>query len=1028
MENEQKKDVMKAAIIGSVIVAFILIIGTFWSGNSASSDTENAVRTVSLLYLDELAGRREQVVASAFGDYITNITNGLSIMTKDDLSSVEKLQAYQAKVKKIYGFQRFAFVADDGLIYTSMGTRTDIGVYNFDYKNLNDPVILLKNKYGNNKKLVIAMPVDNLPFEGKTLVACFMEIDINAMLEYVCMQDTGNTTFCNLYTVEGISLTNVVLGGMAGGMNIFNELMEAKFEKNYSLETMKKDFADGKKGYISFQYGNVKGTLYYVPIHGVNWYLTYFIRESVIDDQVKTISSAIIQRNLIQLVLTTVVLIIVFGMMITQQRRAAKATLDKQVSEAENRIKQQELEEQLALQEELLTQEQLKVQQDNMITALASDYRSVYYVNLNENLGTCYRTNPNFENSKGEGEKFIFSDSITEYANNYVAEEYRKGFLEFVDKENIRSALKKDSLIIYRYLTRRNGKESYEMLKIAGVKQADDDENIQINEIGMGFTDIDSEMRDSMAKNQILNDALKTAEEANSAKTVFLSNMSHEIRTPMNAIIGLDNLAMNVPDIPEKVKDYLKKIDSSAQHLLGLINDILDMSRIESGRMTVKNEEFSFSELIEQINTLFSGQCRERNISYNCQISGEVDDYYIGDSMKLKQILINILGNAVKFTDEGGRVDFLIDKTANFGGKSTFKFVVKDTGVGMDKEFLPKIFDAFSQENSGAANKYGSSGLGMAITKNIVEMMNGEISVESERGVGSTFTVTITLNDSERKSSIEDGEIEINPLTLHVLVIDDDPIACDHAKLILEKIGVSADVANSGKDALEMVKLKSARREPYNLIIVDWKMPEMDGVEVSRQIRSIIGDETAIIILTAYNWEDIADEAIKAGVDSFIAKPLFSGNLLDELKNALKKKKQLAPVTQDKADLTGRKILLAEDMIVNAEIMMEVLKMRDMEPEHAKNGKIALEMFEKSPVGYYSAILMDMRMPEMDGLEATQAIRKLDRPDAKTIPIIALTANAFDEDVQRSLQSGLNAHLTKPVNPDVLFDTLENLI
>jgi CheY-like chemotaxis protein len=284
------------------------------------------------------------------------------------------------------------------------------------------------------------------------------------------------------------------------------------------------------------------------------------------------------------------------------------------------------------------------------------------------------------------------------------------------------------------------------------------------------------------------------------------------------------------------------------------------------------------------------------------------------------------------------------------------------------------------------------------------------------------------LNDSERKSSIEDGEIEINPLTLHVLVIDDDPIACDHAKLVLEKIGVAADVANSGKDALEMVKLKSARREPYNLIIVDWKMPEMDGVEVSRQIRSIIGDETAIIILTAYNWEDIADEAIKAGVDSFIAKPLFSGNLLDEFKNALKKKKTLSTVTQEKADLTGRKILLAEDMIVNAEIMMEVLKMRDMEPEHAENGKIALEMFENSPVGYYSAILMDMRMPEMDGLEATQAIRKLDRPDAKTIPIIALTANAFDEDVQRSLQSGLNAHLSKPVNPDVLFDTLENLI
>ena len=283
------------------------------------------------------------------------------------------------------------------------------------------------------------------------------------------------------------------------------------------------------------------------------------------------------------------------------------------------------------------------------------------------------------------------------------------------------------------------------------------------------------------------------------------------------------------------------------------------------------------------------------------------------------------------------------------------------------------------------------------------------------------------MTDSDRKN-IADDDIEINPLNMNVLIIDDDPIACDHAKLVLEKIGIAAETALSGKDALEMIKVKSARREPYNLIIVDWQMPEMDGVEVARQIRSILGDETAIIILTAYNWDDISDAALSAGVDSFIAKPLFSGHLLDEFKNALKKKKALAKVTEEKADLTGKKILLAEDMIVNAEIMMEVLKMRDVEPEHAENGKIAVEMFEKSPVGYYAAILMDMRMPEMDGLEATQAIRKLNRPDAKTIPIIALTANAFDEDVQRSLQSGLNAHLSKPVNPEVLFDTLEKLI
>ena len=1026
MGDEEKNSLLKAAIVGSVIVALILILGTFLNGKSSGEDTEQAVRTVSLMYLDELAGRREQVVASAFNDYINNMTHALEFMTKEDLSSIENFQKYQVKVKHLYGFEKFAFVTNDGLIYTSMGTRNDIGVYQFDYQNMSDTTTFIKNLDSNNKKLVIAMPVDNLPFEGKYLVACFMELDMLTMSEYVCLQDSGNTTFCNIYTNTGISLTNTVLGGLAGGNNIFDALSDARFEKGYSSGELKTDFAEGRKGYVTFNYDNVKGTLYYVPIHGADWFLTYFIRESIIEDQVSSISAAIMQRSLTQSILTIIVLAVIFATMIQQMRRVSKLNLEKEISETENRVKQQELEEQLALQEELLAQEQLKVQQDNMITALAADYRSVYYVDLNDDSAICYREDDSLKDFKFAGEKFSFLAAFIEYANRYVTEEYRDDFIKFIQPQNIRKSLKKESLIAFRYLVNRDGKEVYEMLKMAGVVHGEAKEENQVHAIGVGFTDIDTEMRETLTKNEALNNALKAAEEASSAKTVFLSNMSHEIRTPMNAIIGLDNLAMNVPEVPEKVRDYLKKIDSSAQHLLGLINDILDMSRIESGRMTIKNEEFSFSELIEQINIMFSGQCQERNLKYHCRIIGEVADFYIGDVIKLKQIFINILGNAVKFTPEGGSIDFIVEKTANFSGKSNFKFTIKDTGIGMDKDFLPKIFDTFSQENAGAANKYGSSGLGMAITKNIVEMMNGKIEVESEKGVGTTFFVTITLTDSEKKVSTDD--VEINPASMNVLIIDDDPIACEHAQLVLEKTGIAAEIAYSGKDALEMIKVKSARREPYNLIVVDWQMPEMDGVEVARQIRSIIGDETTIIILTAYNWDDISEEAIKAGVDSFIAKPLFSGNLIEEFKNALKKKTLISPVTQDKADLTGKKILLAEDMIVNAEIMMEVLRMREIEPEHAENGKIALEMFEKSPVGYYAAILMDMRMPEMDGLEATQAIRKLDRADAKTIPIIALTANAFDEDVQRSLQSGLNAHLSKPVNPDVLFDTLENLI
>ena len=314
----------------------------------------------------------------------------------------------------------------------------------------------------------------------------------------------------------------------------------------------------------------------------------------------------------------------------------------------------------------------------------------------------------------------------------------------------------------------------------------------------------------------------------------------------------------------------------------------------------------------------------------------------------------------------------------------------------------------------------------MAITKSIVELMNGHIEVESEKGVGTTFTVTVTLTDSDRRDL--EGEDVIQPGEMTVLIVDDDPVACRHAQLVLEKAGIASELAGSGKQALEMIRLRHARMEPYNLVLVDLKMPEMDGVETTRQIREEIGHESAIVILTAYRWDDVLEEAVEAGVDSFLPKPLFAASVLEEFKAALKKKDIQLNRQQEKADLTGRRILLAEDVDVNAEIIRMVLQMREMEADRAENGRKAVELFAAHPAGYYDAILMDMRMPEMDGLEATRTIRAMERDDAKTIPIIALTANAFDEDVQRSMQAGLNAHLSKPVQPELLFETLESLI
>jgi len=538
-------------------------------------------------------------------------------------------------------------------------------------------------------------------------------------------------------------------------------------------------------------------------------------------------------------------------------------------------------------------------------------------------------------------------------------------------------------------------------------------------------SDVTDVLREERERNLALADALRAAEQANAAKTSFLSNMSHEIRTPMNAIIGLDNIALQSPDLSPQTRDYLEKIGDSARHLLGLINDILDMSRIESGRLTLRKEEFSFSGMLEQITTMVQSQCRDKGLSFECSIVGQVADSYIGDDMKLKQVIINILSNAIKFTDAPGQVTLTIERTAKFDNNSTLRFVIQDTGIGMDEGFLPKIFDAFTQENSSRNNKFGSTGLGMAITKNIVEMMNGTISVTSKKGVGSTFTVTVTLRDCEGRSAA--GSI-VNPREMTVLVVDDDPIACEHARIELEEVGIAAQTCTSGQEALRLIELRHAKHEPYHLVLLDWRMPEQDGVEVARRIRDDYNHETTIIILTAYNWDDILEEATRAGVDGFMSKPLFASGVLGEYEAIMKRKGIQAAGGARKAELAGRHVLMAEDVFINAEILKQLLGMRQMIVDHAENGRVALDMFASSPVGYYDAVLMDVRMPEMDGLEATAAIRALDRPDARRTPIIALTANAFDEDVQLSLQAGMTAHLSKPVEPDHLYETLEALI
>ena len=1020
-ENERNQGGVTArvAVLGGVFVVTILILSILWVGRSTRRSTEEAVHSVSNFYLHELAGRREQVLEANLQRSVSDIYGAVELLNENALSSMERLQAFQASMKKLYTVEKFAFVDTNGLIYTSLGTQTNIDEYSFDYNALAAPEISIKDLNSENKKVVIAVPVDHISFLGQSLVVCFMEIDMDVLLEGLSLHfDANGTTFCNVYYKDGSSLNDVVLSGLTSEKNLLDALQIAIFDEGFSYEQICSDFENGREGSVTFTYTNIYETLHYVPVAGTDWMMTYLIRESMISEQIGSITDGIITRSLFQSLITSLVMLGVFFIIIVQNRKAAALALEKETTEAESRVKQQELEERLKLQDQLLAKER----QNESLTIMNDMLNSgPWFMDFDEQgQMTGVTWSETFRNMLGYGSAEDFPDVLESWSDLLHKDDKERVLKEYYDTINDYTGQKVYD-VEYQLLTKDQGWRWFHAMG----KLSRRPDGTPVTYVGI-FVDITKQkkMEKALADQQeALKAALVQAEEANAAKTSFLSSMSHEIRTPMNAIIGLDSIALKDPDLPERTREHLEKIGGSAKHLLGLINDILDMSRIESGRMSVKNEEFSFREMLEQINTMINGQCQDKGLTYECHINGKVDDYYIGDNMKLKQVIINILGNAVKFTPAPGTVSFVVEPVARFKDKATMRFIMKDTGVGMDKEYLPKIFEAFSQENENTANKYGSTGLGMAITKNIVEMMNGKIAVESEKGVGSTFTVTVTLKISEKKSE----DFELRPQDMRVLVIDDDPVACEHAKLVLEEVGIAADSCFSGKEALEMLQLAYARRVAYNLILVDLKMPEQDGVEVTRRIRELYHEESTIIILTAYSWDDIVEEALEAGVDSFMAKPLFASGVLDEFRQVIQRKNS-AKEEIHRADLTGKHILLAEDMPINAEIMMELLGMRDMEVEHAENGQIAVDMFSQSPENHYDAILMDVRMPVMTGLEATTAIRDLNRPDAKAIPIIAMTANAFDEDVQRSLQAGMNAHLSKPVDPEHLYETLELLI
>ncbi len=661
----------------------------------------------------------------------------------------------------------------------------------------------------------------------------------------------------------------------------------------------------------------------------------------------------------------------------------------------------------------------------SMVDVLCQEYHTVWYVTASDRSIHLFRCSDVI--SKKDLElKLPDSVDYDVVMNNYI-----DSFVDERDRERVRKASALDVLpdrvkdkenytISYMCILPDGGR-AYHQMVFAKAKGESSDVNYVF-----ALRDIDSMVRDEQEKQRILREALAAAEHASRAKTTFLNNMSHDIRTPMNAIIGFTSLAATHVDNEEQVLNYLKKIQVSSNHLLGLINDVLDMSRIESGKVKIEEKETHLPDLLHDLRTIVQSDIVAKQIDFFIDTADVINEDVVCDKLRLNQVLMNILSNAMKFTKPGGIVSLrLIQLPSSKDGYARYEFRVKDTGIGMSHEFVSHVFEPFEREATSTVSGIQGTGLGMAISKNIVDMMGGKISVESEPGKGTEFTVDLQLKicgQSVKSDIIPDLQ------GLRALVADDDTNSCMSVCKMLAAIGMRTDWTTSGKEAVIRAKFAVEQGDEFSAFIIDMYMPDMNGIEVVRRVRRIIGDSKPIIILTAYDWSDIEEEARSAGVTAFCSKPLFMSELREILGKPFKRRAAGAQIDFSSEDFAGKKILLVEDNELNQEIAEGILMEGGFVIDVAGDGSIAVEKMESAQPGQYDLILMDIQMPIMDGYEATRRIRKLPDKAAANIPIIAMTANAFNEDKENAFKCGMNGFISKPIEIPKLKKVLSEVL
>lgn len=658
-----------------------------------------------------------------------------------------------------------------------------------------------------------------------------------------------------------------------------------------------------------------------------------------------------------------------------------------------------------------------------IVDALSHDYLNVYAVNTMAHTAKAIKLDGYASSGleRNAGETFPYEPMVEQYVNECVHPNDRQYVSESLSIEKAIENLNTGKEYTGNYRVITDGETHNFQFTYVKVEKANMEKDFTVL---VGFRNIDEIVKRENKQKEILEEALAEAKHANHAKTVFLNNMSHDIRTPMNAIIGFTSLAATHIDDKEIIQDYLKKIMTSSKHLLSLINDVLDMSRIESGKVRIEENEASLPEIMHDLKTIVQSDIKAKNLEFYIDTLDVKNEVIICDKLRLNQVLLNIVSNAIKYTNPGGMVSVRIIQTPDAPkGYASYQFRVKDSGIGMSKEFLKHLFEPFEREQTATISGIQGTGLGLAITKNIVDMMNGTVSVESEVGKGTEFIVSFQFRIADASKKKEHLERLID---LRALVVDDDMDTCISVSKMLSSIGMQPDWTTQGKEAVARTELAMEQNEPYSTYIIDWLMPDMNGIEVVRRIRKVIGDTANIIILTAYDWADVEEEAKEAGVTAFCSKPIFLSELCDILTAPYNEKQEEEEVSEK--IFVGKKILLAEDNELNREIAKEILEEAGFIIDMVTDGTEAVEKMKNASADDYDLILMDIQMPIMDGYEATRQIRAMENSVAATIPIVAMTANAFEEDKKKAIDAGMNGHIAKPVDVPKMLELLKDIM